>query len=154
MCGIAGIFGRGWGREQLQSMVARQRHRGPDADGTYFDPSGTAALGHNRLSIIDLSAAGRQPMSNHDGRLWIVFNGEIYNYPELRAQLGDYPYRSQTDTEVILAAYERWGAACLDRFVGMFSFLIWDERERKLFAARDRFGVKPLYYHRRPDGAL
>ena len=154
MCGIAGIFGPGWTRGQLRAMVASQRHRGPDADGIYLDPSGAAGLGHNRLSIIDLSEAGRQPMSSYDGRLWVVFNGEVYNYLELRAELRDYPYRSQADTEVILAAYERWGENCLDRLVGMFAFLIWDESERRLFAARDRFGVKPLYYHRRPDGAL
>lgn len=154
MCGISGCFGRQWKQKQIEAMVAAQRHRGPDAEGVHLNPSSTAALGHNRLSIIDLSAAGRQPMSNHDGSLHIVFNGEIYNYLELRAELSDYEYRTRTDTEVILAAYERWGAACLDRLVGMFAFLIWDERERKLFAARDRFGVKPLYYHIGPDGDL
>ncbi len=154
MCGIAGIFGQNWERNRLDVMVAEQHHRGPDASGIYVDPRGIAGLGHNRLSIIDLSDAGRQPMESANGHLKIVFNGEIYNYPELRAQLGDYPYRSQSDTEVILAAYERWGEACLDRFIGMFAFLIWDEREEKLFAARDRFGVKPLNYHLRPDGTL
>jgi asparagine synthase (glutamine-hydrolysing) len=154
MCGIAGIFGDGWTRAQLQAMVLSQHHRGPDADGIYLDPTGTAGLGHNRLSIIDLSPAGKQPMSSSDGHLWLVFNGEIYNYLELRAELKDYPYRSQTDTEVILAAYERWGESCLDHLVGMFAFLIWDEREQRLFGARDRFGVKPLNYHQRPDGTL
>lgn len=154
MCGIAGIFGHGWEPSQLDAMVASQRHRGPDADGVYLDPSGAAGLGHNRLSIIDLSEAGRQPMSSRDGRLWIVFNGEVYNYLELRAELADYPYYSQTDSEVILAAYERWGEACLERLVGMFAFLIWDEREQRLFAARDRFGVKPLYYHQGRGGEL
>jgi asparagine synthase (glutamine-hydrolysing) len=135
-------------------MVFSQHHRGPEASGTYFDAAGLVGLGHNRLSIIDLSDAGRQPMASHDGNLQIVFNGEIYNYLELRAELHDYPYRSQTDTEVILAAYERWGDECLDRFVGMFSFMIWDEREQRLFAARDRFGVKPLYYSHEADGTL
>jgi len=106
------------------------------------------------LSIIDLSDAGRQPMASADGRVWIAFNGEIYNYRELRATLSDYPYRSQTDTEVLLAAYERWGPACLDRLLGMFAVLIWDSRRRTLFAARDRFGVKPLYYHLAADGQL
>ena len=154
MCGIAGIFGKGWEPSQLGAMVAAQQHRGPDADGTYLDPAGEAGLGHNRLSIIDLSDAGRQPMSSPDGRFQIVFNGEVYNYLELRAELSDYLYRSQTDSEVILAAYERWGEACLDRFVGMFAFLIWDETERRLFAARDRFGVKPLYYSELRDGTL
>jgi asparagine synthase (glutamine-hydrolysing) len=154
MCGIAGIFGNDWTRAQLDAMVLSQFHRGPDADGIYLDPTGRAGLGHNRLSIIDLSPAGKQPMSNADGTLWLVFNGEIYNYLELRAELKDYPYRSQTDSEVILAAYERWGEGCLDHFVGMFALLIWDERKQRLFAARDRFGVKPLNYHQQGDGTL
>ncbi|MBA3439337.1 MAG: asparagine synthase (glutamine-hydrolyzing) [Pyrinomonadaceae bacterium] len=154
MCGIAGIFGSNWNLSQLEAMVARQHHRGPDARGLHVDATRRAGLGHNRLSIIDLSEAGRQPMAGPEDRLWIVFNGEIYNYPELRAELGDYPYRSKTDTEVVLAAYERWGEACLDHFTGMFAFLIWDEREGRLFAARDRFGVKPLNYHQQPDGTL
>src|SRR5437868_6631925 len=107
MCGIAGAFGQQWQQPQLSAMVKSQRHRGPDADGIYLSASGVAGLGHNRLSIIDLSPAGRQPMCNQAGTVWIVFNGEIYNYLELRAELADYPYQSQTDTEVILAAYER-----------------------------------------------
>ncbi len=154
MCGISGIAGLGWQKEQLQAMVASQHHRGPDNTALYIDPSCKVGLGHNRLSIIDLSPAAHQPISNYDGSLWLVFNGEIYNYLELRSELGDYPYRSQTDSEVILTAYERWGAKCLDRFVGMFAFIIWDSRAQRLFAARDRFGVKPLYYHTRPDGTL
>lgn len=154
MCGIAGIFGPDWRRPQLEAMVASQRHRGPDAEGVYVDPTRIAGLGHNRLSIIDLSPAGQQPMSSYDGNCRIVYNGEIYNYLELRAEIGDYPYRSRTDTEVILAAYERWGQDCLDRLIGMFAFLIWDERNRCLFAARDRFGVKPLNYHHQPNGTL
>jgi asparagine synthase (glutamine-hydrolysing) len=154
MCGIAGVFGSNPDAVRIERMVESQRHRGPDATGVYLSPSQTAALGHNRLSIIDLSDAGRNPMSNHDGSRWIVFNGEIYNYLELRAECDDYPYRSKTDTEVILAAYERWGEACLDKLVGMFAFLLWDQRERKLFAARDRFGVKPINYAVAPDGSL
>lgn len=152
MCGISGIFGSRWKPEQLEHMVAAQQHRGPDAQGTYLSPSGVAALGHNRLSIIDLSPAGRQPMSSADGRYWVVFNGEIYNYVELRAELSGYAFRTKTDTEVIFAAYEQWGEACLDHFIGMFAFLLWDEMEQTLFAARDRFGVKPLYYHLKEDG--
>ncbi len=154
MCGIVGLFGPGWEQEQLEAMVARQRHRGPDDAGVYVNASRTAGLGHNRLSIIDLSSAGRNPMADRDGRRWIVFNGEVYNYLELRAELGGYPFRSRTDTEVVLAAYERWGAACLDRLIGMFAFLVWDEAEQTLFAARDRFGVKPLYYSHGADGGL
>ncbi|HEX5436185.1 MAG TPA: asparagine synthase (glutamine-hydrolyzing) [Gemmatimonadaceae bacterium] len=154
MCGIAGIVGAGWERAQLDAMVVAQTHRGPDAHGVYLSPSARAGLGHTRLSIIDLSPAGAQPMSSRDGTLQVVFNGEIYNYLELRAELSDYPYSSHSDTEVLLAAYERWGPACLDRLIGMFAFLIWDERRARLFAARDRFGVKPLYYHVSPDGYL
>jgi asparagine synthase (glutamine-hydrolysing) len=152
MCGIAGIVGQEWNLGQLVAMVSVQRHRGPDSSGTYRDPTGIAGLGHSRLSIIDLSTAGRQPMTSADSRYWIVFNGEIYNYKELRAELTGFPFRTQTDTEVILGAYVRWGSACLDHFVGMFAFAIWDEQEKCLFAARDRFGVKPFYYHARPGG--
>ena len=154
MCGIAGMIGNGWSRSALEAMVAAQHHRGPDSRGIYVDPQRMAGLGHNRLSILDLSDSGRQPMYDASGNRAIVFNGEIYNYLELREELDGYPFRSRTDTEVILAAYERWGEACLDRFLGMFAFAIWDEREKRLFAARDRFGVKPLHYHRRPDGGL
>ena len=120
-------------------MVASQRHRGPDAEGIYLDPSGTAALGHNRLSIIDLSSAGTQPMWDPSGRYAIVFNGEIYNYLELRHEFPDHLFRSSSDTEVLLLAYERWGGACLEHLIGMFAFVIWDARERRVFGARDRF---------------
>lgn len=154
MCGIAGIFGNGCNQEALTAMVVSQNHRGPDATGIYITKNRQAGLGHNRLSIIDLSQAGQQPMSDASGRYRIVFNGEIYNYLELRAELSDYPYQSRTDTEVVLAAYQKWGASCLEHFIGMFALLIWDEKEQSLFAARDRFGVKPLYYHTKPDGTL
>ncbi len=152
MCGISGLFGRDV--LAIDAMVASQHHRGPDASGTYVDPRSAAALGHNRLSIIDLSDAGRQPMCSADGRYWIAFNGEVYNYLELRDQLSDYPFRSRTDTEVILAAYQKWGEACFDKFVGMFAVLIWDEQQQELLAVRDRFGVKPIYYHHATSGAL
>jgi asparagine synthase (glutamine-hydrolysing) len=136
-------------------MIAVQRHRGPDAQGLFLSPESLAGLGHNRLSIIDLSKAGRQPMCDSTGRYWIVLNGEIYNYLELRQRLSSYySFRTRTDTEVLLAAFQKWGRACLDELIGMFSFLIWDERERRLFAARDRFGVKPLYYHKGRNGEL
>lgn len=150
MCGISCIAGSGWTQAELEAMVAVQHHRGPDHHGFYVDPSHSVGLGHNRLSILDLSPAGHQPMSNPDGTKWIVFNGEIYNYLELRAELSDYPYRSRSDTEVVLAAYERWGEKCLDHFLGMFAFVIWDGHAQRIFAARDRFGVKPLYYHADP----
>jgi asparagine synthase (glutamine-hydrolysing) len=155
MCGISAMFGRDWSRHQLEAMVASQRHRGPDAEGVFVSRTGVAGLGHNRLSIIDLSDAGRQPMSDPSGRYWVVFNGEIYNYLELRTQLeSSYPFRTRTDTEVLLAAWLKWGESCLDRLVGMFAFVIWDETNRAAFGARDRFGVKPLHYHLASDGRL
>lgn len=155
MCGIAAVFGRKWTPEQLVSMQVALRHRGPDADGLYIDPRDLCGLAHNRLSIIDLSEAGRQPMQSGDGRFQIVLNGEIYNYLELRSELeGEFSFKTQTDTEVLLAAYQKWGRKCLDRLIGMFAFIVWDEREKTGFAARDRFGVKPLNYHHRPDGTV
>ncbi len=158
MCGIAGIFAQRVGkpveRRSLEAMVVAQHHRGPDGRGIYLDPTGCAGLAHNRLSIIDLSDAGAQPMASADGRYQLAFNGEIYNYVELRQELSDYPYQSRTDSEVILAAYIKWGPDCLERLIGMFTILIWDEREKRLFAARDRFGVKPLYYTHNPDNQL
>ncbi len=139
----------------LYPMLGAQRHRGPDAEGVYSDPAGMCMLGHNRLSIIDLSEAGRQPMKSADGRYVIVLNGEIYNYVELRRELeSGYTFRTQTDTEVLLAAYAKWGEDCLHRLLGMFAFIIWDEREKTSFIARDRFGVKPLYYRRKSDGTV
>ncbi len=146
MCGISGIVGERWDRAQLEAMVRVQHHRGPDANGTWISADGRVGLGHNRLSIIDLSPAGNQPMANADGLLWITFNGEIYNYRELRAELTGYSFRSHSDTEVILAAYVRWGERCVERFIGMFAFAIWDMRERRLFCARDRLGIKPFHY--------
>lgn len=155
MCGIVGIFGKNWKPEDLEEMIGVQRHRGPDAEGIYLDPSGTCGLGQNRLSIIDLSPSGRQPMFSHSGKQVIIQNGEIYNYLELRRELeAEYNFRSQSDTEVLLAAYEKWGVDCLDRLIGMFALVIWDEDKQTAFAARDRFGVKPLYFHQKPDGTL
>jgi asparagine synthase (glutamine-hydrolysing) len=145
MCGILGIVTRGREAPRLSDAdVARLAHRGPDARGLFR--SDHVALGHSRLSIIDLSEAGRQPMTR--GRLTIVFNGEIYNYVELREELvaAGAAFRTATDTEVILAAYERWGASCVERFRGMFAIAIWDEGARTFFLARDRCGEKPLLY--------
>jgi asparagine synthase (glutamine-hydrolysing) len=154
MCGISAIAGENIQTDALAQMIAAQRHRGPDGDGSFVSPDGRAVLGHNRLRIIDLSERGAQPMLSPNGRYALAFNGEIYNYKELRAELGDYRFRSETDTEVVLAAYERWGIACLDRLIGMFAFVLWDQARRELIGARDRFGVKPLYLHRRTDGTL
>lgn len=145
MCGIAGICGSDWRIEQLQAMVGAQRHRGPDNEGVYISDS--CGLGHNRLSIIDLSEAGRQPFGDATGRYQLIFNGEIYNYLELRRELQSrHEFRTASDTEVLLAAYLVWGEQSLHRLIGMFAFAVWDELEQKLFLARDRFGVKPLYY--------
>lgn len=154
MCGISAITGSGWSRNQLEAMIAVQQHRGPDNQGMYISNDNRIGLGHNRLSIIDLSSNGHQPMVDESGQLHIVFNGEIYNYLELRAELDVYSFQSSSDTEVILAAYRKWGRNCLRRFIGMFAFAIWDERSKELFIARDRFGVKPIYYAYLPEGAL
>ena len=146
MCGIAGIIGKIENREQLmQQMLNKQHHRGPDAQGSWQDDQ--IILGHNRLSIIDLHQSANQPMHSACGRYVIIFNGEIYNYKELKQQLlPGYDFKTQSDTEVILAAYKKWGKDCLHQLNGMFSFAIWDKEDKKLFVARDRFGVKPFYY--------
>lgn len=154
MCGISGAFGQRGCEEKVKAMARTQRHRGPDHEGFWIAADDSAALAHNRLSILDLSEAGNQPMSSADGALHIVFNGEIYNFIELKRELPEFSFRSQSDTEVLLAAYQKWGAGCLDRLNGMFAFLIWDESRKRLFAARDRFGVKPLYLAEAPGGGL
>jgi asparagine synthase (glutamine-hydrolysing) len=146
MCGIAGIIGSSAQSRVLESMLGVQHHRGPDFTGTWIK-QGEIALGHNRLSILDLSEAANQPFHSENGRYHLVFNGEIYNYLEIRNELrGSYNFKTQSDTEVLLQAFIRWGEDCLSRFNGMFSFAIWDDKEKSLFAARDRFGVKPFYY--------
>nr|WP_315217595.1 asparagine synthase (glutamine-hydrolyzing) [uncultured Flavobacterium sp.] len=145
MCGIAGIIGT-YKEDELDAMLFSQQHRGPDATGKYFD-SGFAALGHNRLAIIDLSAQSNQPFIDPSGRYVIIFNGEIYNYIELKADLqNQYDFKTESDTEVLLAAFMVYGKSCLEKLNGMFAFAIWDNQDKKLFAARDRFGVKPFYY--------
>jgi len=179
MCGISGSIsasGNAEDRTLILAMTQILAHRGPDGEGVVSDDGNqihfsglglaprtlhhpfnqgngsrcwTATLGHRRLSIIDLSADGNQPMSDASGRYWIVYNGEVFNYIELRQELESlgHVFRSQTDTEVILAAFIQWGSESLSRFNGMWAFAIWDSTERSLFCARDRFGVKPLYYH-------
>jgi asparagine synthase (glutamine-hydrolysing) len=146
MCGICGyIDPAGTSEEAVARMASAIRHRGPDGQGTFT--KGSVGLGHRRLSIIDLEG-GRQPMANEDGSVWITFNGEIYNYPEIRQGLeARHAFRTRSDTEVILHLYEEKGEKCLDDLRGMFSFAIYDFREGKLFAARDHLGQKPLYYH-------
>ncbi len=145
MCGIAGITGSFPERsDMLEMMLKVQAHRGPDATGNWADEH--ISLGHNRLSIIDLSPRANQPMVSNCGRFIIVLNGEIYNYRELKAELHEYVFRTESDTEVVLAAWGKWGREMLHRLNGMFSMAIWDKKNKKLFVARDRFGVKPFYY--------
>ncbi len=148
MCGISGIIGLSNRQESdriIRAMNDALSHRGPDAEGFYVEDK--MALGHRRLSIIDLSTAANQPFFDPTGRYVLVFNGEIYNYQDIRTELTGYPFRTNSDTEVILAAYIQWGPDCLSKLKGMFAFALWDKTERKLFIARDRFGVKPLYYY-------
>ena len=150
MCGIAGIIQSNPGKfqlQQLQLMTDAIAHRGPDGAGEWCNQNNTVLLGHRRLSVIDLSSAGDQPMHYLD-RYSIIHNGEIYNYKELKAELQQkgYAFRSQTDTEVIVAAWDCWKEDCLQHFDGMFAFAIWDEKEQELFAAVDRLGEKPFYY--------
>lgn len=145
MCGIAGIIGD-FETHQLDAMLLSQQHRGPDATGKYNDED-FAVLGHNRLAIIDLSPQSNQPFLDPSGRYVLVFNGEIYNYIELKSELKElYAFTTDSDTEVLLAAFIVYGNQCLQKLNGMFSFAIWDNHDKKLFAARDRFGVKPFFY--------
>jgi len=157
MCGIAGIleFGRDMRADAaaLRAMCNIMAHRGPDDDGFYTD--GPAGIGMRRLSIVDV-AGGHQPISNEDGSLWIVFNGEIYNHLALREQLiaRGHAYRTHSDTETIIHLYEEYGRDCVQHLRGMFAFAVWDRNKKTLFIARDRLGIKPLYYHLTPERLL
>ncbi len=147
MCGIAGIIGPKANRNLISTMLETQKHRGPDYTGYWIDSS-KVALGHNRLSIIDLSEGANQPFWSECGNWVLIFNGEIYNYLELKKELqSKFTFKTQSDTEVLLFAYLAWGEECLDKCNGMFSFAIWNKKEQILFAARDRFGVKPFHYY-------
>ncbi|MBE0534397.1 MAG: asparagine synthase (glutamine-hydrolyzing) [Phycisphaerae bacterium] len=145
--------------DAIERMKHVLRHRGPDDEGTYISQTERCGqrtyvgLGHRRLSIIDLSRGARQPMCNEDGRIWVTYNGEIYNYKELRQQLekAGHVFKTHSDTEVIVHAYEQWQTACVDHFNGMFAFAVWDASEARLFLARDRLGIKPLYYWHSDD---
>src|SRR5712691_1003013 len=149
MCGIAGIveldFQEPVEEGRLKRMRDALRHRGPDGEGLHID--GPVGLGHRRLAIVDV-AGGHQPMTNEDGSAWIVFNGEIYNHAQLRPGLEarGHQYRTRSDTETILHLYEEEGDRCVERLRGMFAFALWDRRRRRLLLARDRLGIKPLYY--------
>lgn len=145
MCGISGIIGPNYDYSvQVAQMVMSQSHRGPDAQGLFNDSH--VSLGHNRLSIIDLNAISNQPFHSGCGRYVMVYNGEIYNYKELKGRVSDDNFKTHSDTEVLLKLYAQYGSIILDWLNGMFSFAIWDKQEQKLFCARDRFGVKPFFY--------
>lgn len=149
MCGIVGVFhlnGDTVSPAVLQAMTDSVSHRGPDGEGHFID--GPLGLGHRRLAVIDLSPAGQQPMATEDGRFIISYNGEVYNFRELRVELEalGHQFHSRTDSEVVLKSYAQWGEESLDRFNGMFAFAIWDKRRKELFLCRDRYGIKPLYY--------
>ena len=151
MCGISGILSTNRGpkvqKDQLKLMSDSMIHRGPDDSGIYQNFDKTVGFSFRRLSIIDLKN-GHQPMSTEDNNLWIVFNGEIYNHLTLRNELKNkgYHFRTQADTETIIYGYKEWGADVVNHLRGMFAFAIWDEKAKNLFLARDRIGIKPLYY--------
>lgn len=156
MCGIFGFIASqprstSLSVNELKNGMERIRHRGPDGTGTWISTNGQVGFGHVRLSIIDLET-GAQPMHSDDGRFTIIYNGEIYNYIELRKELGEEAFRTHSDTEVVLRAFQRWGADCVNRLRGMFAIAIWDAVEQRLFLARDRFGIKPLYWAKTSAG--
>src|SRR5437773_1656943 len=153
MCGIAGFWTSGGCREDesrrlVERMAAVLAHRGPDACGAWVDPHAGVALSHRRLSIVDLSPAGAQPMVSADGRWVITYNGEVYNHAELASELGNSTrFRGHSDTEVLLEGIARWGIKkTVEKSVGMFAFAAWDSRRRRLYLVRDRLGIKPLYW--------
>jgi asparagine synthase (glutamine-hydrolysing) len=155
MCGIAGIFGPNalaGAQDTLRTMLDSMAHRGPDGDGTWTDANGGGGIAHKRLAIID-PEGGQQPMTNEDETLWITFNGCIYNYQDIQRTLRakGHRFRTHSDTEVIVHAYEEWGPACVEKFNGMWAFAIWDTRNQKLFCSRDRIGIKPFYFVQQPE---
>ncbi len=158
MCGICGFIGKDTiTTEQLKKMNDTMYHRGPDDSGEEIYPAGegyTVGLAQRRLSILDLTALGHQPMHSRDGRISVVFNGEIFNFLELKKELRDYSFCSSCDTEVIIAAYLKWGIACVDRFNGMFGIALFDRKTQELYLVRDRIGKKPLYYWQKSDGLV
>ncbi|MEM9052457.1 MAG: asparagine synthase (glutamine-hydrolyzing) [Bacteroidota bacterium] len=155
MCGIAGIYGaknQNHSKSRLEKMSAKLSHRGPDADGYYLGDS--IGLAHRRLSILDLSVTANQPMTDHTGRYTLVFNGEIYNFQELKKLLKGYPFKSNGDSEVLLAGLSKWGISFVNECNGMFAFALWDNQKEELFLCRDRLGIKPLYYLRKDEEIL
>ena len=147
MCGIAGFVSKKFSKADLVNMTNSIRHRGPDADGYYFNSENGIGLGHRRLSIIDLSNDANQPMTSHCDRYIIIYNGEVYNYKEIALKLGNINWKTSSDTEVILEAFVKWGTDFVDELNGMFAMAIYDKLEGKIFLFRDRMGIKPLYYY-------
>ena len=146
MCGITGFVSLKLNNEHLRTMTSSLSHRGPDASGYYFDENLNVGLGHRRLSIIDLSDRATQPMTSHCGRYVMVFNGEVYNFEEIKKQL-ERPWKSNSDTEVILEAFTEFGEDFVYQLNGMFAISIWDKEEKEFHLYRDRFGIKPLLYY-------
>ena len=148
MCGITGVFGTRKienPKQIIEGMNKALAHRGPNAEGIFLDDD--VALGHKRLSIIDLSSGANQPMLSADQNIVLAFNGEIYNFKEVKALLPDYNFITNSDTEVVLAAFQKWGEACINQFNGMFAFAVWNKEQKQLTICRDRLGIKPLYYY-------
>lgn len=156
MCGIAGIFSNGLNKQDMSTALIKMQkaisHRGPDSEGLFIDDS--IGLVHTRLAIIDLSPAGHQPMISDDQNIILSFNGEIYNFQDIKSQISDYPFQSKTDTEVIIAAYKKWGIKFIEKLNGMFVLSIWDKKKKELIIARDRLGIKPLYFYYEDDEFL
>ena len=161
MCGVAGFLGAGGDNQRQEqrigAMIEVLAHRGPDARGSWCSSDGSASLGHTRLAIQDISDLGAQPMESHSGRFVICYNGEVYNFPDIAAELRKlgHAFRGHSDTEVMLAAIEEWGVdRALQRFIGMFAFALWDRKREELYLVRDRLGIKPLYYRETGDGLV
>src|SRR5688572_7076714 len=153
MCGITGFVSEHLDKEILARMTRRLQHRGPDAEGLYYDPAKKIGLGHRRLSILDLSSNANQPFYSHDRRYVMVFNGEVYNFKEIASKYNIHP-STHSDTEIILEAFCKAGPECVKDFNGMFTIAIWDTVEERLFLFRDRVGVKPLYYYLGEDSIV
>src|SRR3989344_2990124 len=154
MCAIIGQAGGPLDKEKFVQARDLMITRGPDDSGSYYDEKNAVALGHRRLSIIDLSSAGKQPMFSHEGRYVIVFNGEIFNFIELRAELSNYPFKTKTDTEVLLAAYFKWGKDCLGKLNGQFAFTIYDTKNRKFLFASEIKSILALGIKARPNDKI
>ena len=147
MCGISGFVSKELNRTNLINMTNALKHRGPDATGYFYDKEKSIGLGHCRLSILDLSKAGNQPMESHCGRYIMAYNGEVYNYNEIAKEIKDIEWKSSSDSEVVIEAFAKWGINFVHKLNGMFAIAIFDKLENKLFLFRDRIGIKPLYYY-------